>query len=1200
MKKILLAVLIVFAYRSSVAQCSLKELSLPVRASNSDLIVEGKVVAKKSYWNDAHNMIYTSNTVEVYKVFKGTLSTSSIVVLTMGGTVDYDRITADPSLTLRVGETGIFTCETVKRFTVPNAQRSLYPTYEAYGSSQGFIKYDLAGQTASDPFRVYNDIEKQLYNVVLAPSMRSWQVVTPFDIHNNSSTQKAAQNLQISSISGFSPTTVTAGTGSTITITGTSFGSTQGTGTVGFKNADDGGATYINPLASQYVSWSNTQIVVEVPQNAGTGTIQVTQGTTQTSTATLTVSYAHLNVDFDPGTGTEAYGTDHINDNSAGGYTWTMSTGFNSSTSAKASFLRAFDTWRCATGVNWTVSSSTTSINDAVSDGTNIICFDNTAPLSAGVLGTCYSYWSGCASGATIVWYVSELDIIFDEGSNISPLTWEYGTATPSSSEYDFETVAVHELGHGHQLGHVISSGAIMHYSISNGTSNRSLSTNDLAGGNYVQAKSIVANICGSGAMTNYTCVSAPVAAFSGSPTTVCAGATVAFTDASTNSPTSWSWTFTGGTPATSTSQNPSVVYSTSGTYAVSLTATNSAGSDVETISGYITVNASPTGTISKTNLTCNGAGNGSATITASGGAGGYTYSWSPSGGSTSTASSLAAGTYSCTVTDANGCTLVASTTITQPSALSVSSSNVSVCSGSSASLSASSSGGTGSVTFSWMPGSLSGTSVSVSPSATATYTVTGTDANGCTGTATPVVTVNAIPSVSASASPASISSGSSSTLTGSGASTYAWMPGSLSGTSVSVSPTATQIYTVTGTSSQGCSNTANVTVTVTSGGVTKLQTAYCGITETSLNQTLYCDAVSGATKYRYEITAPDNSVYVYTRTTNLTNFQMNWVSGVGYGKTYSVKVAALVGTWSAYGTACSVTTPSDPTTQLSASYCGITETSLTQVLYCDAVTGATNYRYEITDPSNAVVVYTRSNSLTNFQMSWVSSVGYNKTYSIKVAAYVGGAWLPYGSACSVTTPSDPSTQLATSSCGITETSLTQVLYCNAVTGATNYRYEITDPSNVVVVYTRANSLTNFQMSWVSSVTYNKTYSIRVAPYVGGAWLAYGSACSVTTPVSAIMENENNTAFAKEAQPQDAELATGEFELKAFPNPTTGIINIECAENVNALYVYSITGTLVSASFNTTVASVEELTPGIYFLVVKTDKGAKRIKIIKE
>jgi len=82
--------------------------------------------------------------------------------------------------------------------------------------------------------------------------------------------------------------------------------------------------------------------------------------------------------------------------------------------------------------------------------------------------------------------------------------------------------------------------------------------------------------------------VSPPVAGFSGSPTSGDAPLTVNFTDESTNNPTSWSWDF--GDGATSTSQNPSHEYTVAGTYTVSLTVTNSAGSDTESKTDYITV----------------------------------------------------------------------------------------------------------------------------------------------------------------------------------------------------------------------------------------------------------------------------------------------------------------------------------------------------------------------------------------------------------------------------------------------------------------------------------------------------------------------------------------------------------------------------------------------------------------------------------
>jgi len=90
---------------------------------------------------------------------------------------------------------------------------------------------------------------------------------------------------------------------------------------------------------------------------------------------------------------------------------------------------------------------------------------------------------------------------------------------------------------------------------------------------------------------------SAPVADFSANNTTITVGGSVNFTDLSTNSPTSWAWTFTGGTPGTSAAQNPlNVVYNAAGDYTVTLTATNAYGSDGETKSAYIHVVTGGTG----------------------------------------------------------------------------------------------------------------------------------------------------------------------------------------------------------------------------------------------------------------------------------------------------------------------------------------------------------------------------------------------------------------------------------------------------------------------------------------------------------------------------------------------------------------------------------------------------------------------------
>jgi PKD repeat protein len=91
----------------------------------------------------------------------------------------------------------------------------------------------------------------------------------------------------------------------------------------------------------------------------------------------------------------------------------------------------------------------------------------------------------------------------------------------------------------------------------------------------------------------------APTAAFSGSPTSGQAPLAVAFTDQSTGSPTSWSWSF--GDGGTSTAQHPSYTYSAAGTYDVSLTVSNAYGSSTETKVGYVTVTAPPSSGITLT-----------------------------------------------------------------------------------------------------------------------------------------------------------------------------------------------------------------------------------------------------------------------------------------------------------------------------------------------------------------------------------------------------------------------------------------------------------------------------------------------------------------------------------------------------------------------------------------------------------------------
>ncbi|MES2836568.1 MAG: hypothetical protein V4667_03515 [Bacteroidota bacterium] len=291
-------------------------------------------------------------------------------------------------------------------------------------------------------------------------------------------------------ITSFAPASVSAGTTTVLTITGTAFGTGGPTSTmyVEFDNADDGaGGTFVQPIASEYISWSATQIVVRVPSDAGTGIFRVrVGGTTVNSPSNITVTYDLMNVE----SGGLMYKTDHIN-KQAGGYTWQMETSFAANAPANASFIRSLESWRCATYINWGLG-TTTAVNTIAADGVNVVRFDSGAELPPGVLGRCTSRWTACGSGATMEWWVYELDIVFDSGT-----TWQFGPAAVGPGQSDFESVSLHELGHGHQLAHVNEPTAdVMNYSLTVGTSRRALTAGNINGGLAVMAKSVAANTC--------------------------------------------------------------------------------------------------------------------------------------------------------------------------------------------------------------------------------------------------------------------------------------------------------------------------------------------------------------------------------------------------------------------------------------------------------------------------------------------------------------------------------------------------------------------------------------------------------------------------------------------------------------------------------------------------------------------------------
>ena len=301
-----------------------------------------------------------------------------------------------------------------------------------------------------------------------------------------------------------------------------------------------------------------------------------------------------------------------------------------------------------------------------------------------------------------------------------------------------------------------------------------------------------------------------PVTATTAATPVLCNGGTTGTgsVTASGGTPTyTYSWAPSGGTGSTATGLG-------AGTYTCTITDANGC---VITRTITVTQPTAITATSTTVTATC-GNPNGSATITPSGGTPTYTYSWAPSGGTGATATGLAAGTYTCTITDANGCTFTHSVTIINagsPTASIVSSTNILCYGGNNGAATATATGGSSPYTYAWSP---SGGNAAVATGLIAgSYTVTVADANGCTSTASVTLTQPPLLTASATSTPVLCNAGNtgSATVTANGGVapyTYAWAPSG--GTGTNAPNLAAGIYTCTVTDANGCTTTATTTVT--------------------------------------------------------------------------------------------------------------------------------------------------------------------------------------------------------------------------------------------------------------------------------------------------------------------------------------------------------------------------------------------------
>ncbi|MFC4815508.1 T9SS type A sorting domain-containing protein [Flavobacterium sp. GCM10023249] len=539
----------------------------------------------------------------------------------------------------------------------------------------------------------------------------------------------------------------------------------------------------------------------------------------------------------------------------------------------------------------------------------------------------------------------------------------------------------------------------------------------------------------------------------------------------------------------------------------------------------------------SQTNIACNGGSTGAAAVNAAtGGAGGYTYNWTPgnpTGDGTTSVTGLTAGTWTCTVTDANGCTAARNFTITQPPSLSLTASSQTniACNGGSTGAAAvnAATGGAGGYTYNWTPGNPTGDgTTSVTGLTAGTWTCTVTDANACTTAINFTITqptslvLNANTQTNISCNGGSNGSASVNTATGgAGGYTYNWTPGNPTGDgTTSVSGLSAGTWTCTVTDANGCTTARNFTITQP----TALLSSAASQTNVSCN---------GGSNGSASINTPTGGAGGYT---------YNWTPGNPTGDGTTSVFGLSPGTWT-----CTVT---------------------------DANSCTTAVNFTITQPT---ALSATAASQTNVSCNG----GSNGAASINpVSGGAGGYTYNW-------TPGNPTGDGTTSVTGLTAGTWTCTI-TDANSCTTDVNFTITQPTAVDASVTQSagiltatqNGATYQWYSCPNTLLTGETNQTYTPSIVGDykAEITFGG-CTVTSSCITVTT-----------------LDTDDFNLfdkfKMYPNPNNGSLTIETETDGNFVIVNQL-GQIVEsftakANARTTI-NIEKLSDGTYF--VKGNKG---------
>ena len=465
-----------------LGQCMVFQVSLTQRVNQSAYIIQGKVTEQHCYIDATTGSVNTLNKISVNAWLKNNQNLDVVYLITMGGVLGNRATKVFPSLQVEKGNEYIFFLEKENRKTGDQNFHAQHPDLlqlQTYADAQGVMLYQKDGY--HDMFVAKPVSEIEMFQRIAGISGE--RALTSVGLEYNSKKEIVAPIILcgLPTIDIIVPSTTNAGT-----IVPQDFVTAHGICLYGdpfYADANTANANIGNTVLSDLIYAVPDHFIVKVPEEAGTGFMGTFAGGFP-GDVLLTINFSHLSINSNYSGYSEITRQRYYlrNINGSGGYSFLYNNTFNTNTAAANSFSRAIATWRCATGVNIRAA-GTTAISTVAADGSSVVMFDNTLP--AGVLARTTSQFNGDATAtcnlANTVWYLSESDFQFNDPPKAG-FTWQYGPALPSASQYDFESICLHELGHAIGLGHRKAIGEVMHYTIAPATSSRTPFTHEIEG----------------------------------------------------------------------------------------------------------------------------------------------------------------------------------------------------------------------------------------------------------------------------------------------------------------------------------------------------------------------------------------------------------------------------------------------------------------------------------------------------------------------------------------------------------------------------------------------------------------------------------------------------------------------------------------------------------------------------------------------